>query len=98
MSKRIEEDSALLSVLGYGAAQTEEPKPKERPKPPKKPAQKKSAGSKAKAPAKDENRTRRVQLVLPPTLYEQLKDAAWSDRQSVNEAIIQAITAYLKRR
>ena len=95
MSKRIGEDSALLSVLGYGTAQTEE---KAQPKTEKKPSQKKANGSRAKTTAKDESRTRRVQLVLPPTLYDQLKDAAWENRQSVNETIIQAVTAYLKRR
>lgn len=45
-----------------------------------------------------ENRTRRVQAVLPPKLYEQLNDEAWKSRQSVNETIIQAITEYLERR
>ena len=100
--KRIEEDSALLSVLGYGtsAPAEEEPSPKETPKPTakKKPTQKKPSGSKTKAQAKDETRTRRVQLVLPPTLYDELNNAAWENRQSVNETIIQALTAYLKRR
>ena len=91
MSKRIEEDSALLSVLGYGTAKPEEPKKQPAPK-------KKAAGSRAPKPKKEtETRTRRVQLVLPPTLYDQLKETAWSNRQSVNEAIIQAITEYLKR-
>lgn len=90
--KRIEEDSALLSVLGYGASAPaeEEPSPKETPKP--------KAKKKAKKKAKDETRTRRVQLVLPPTLYDELNNAAWENRQSVNETIIQALTAYLKRR
>ena len=45
-----------------------------------------------------ENRTRRVQAVLPPKLYEQLNNAAWESRQSVKETIIQAITEYLERR
>ena len=82
MSKRIEEDSALLSVLGYD----------------EKPSQKKANGSRAKTTAKDETRTRRVQLIFPPTLYDQLKEKAWEEGQSVNETIIQAVTAYLKRR
>lgn len=91
MNKRIEEDSALLSVLGYGTAKPNEPEKKPAPK-------KKAAGSRAPKPKKEsENRTRRVQLVLTPTLYDQLKDYAWSNRQSVNEAIIQAITEQLKR-
>lgn len=90
MSKRIEEDSALLSVLGYGTAKPEEPEKKPAPK-------KKAAGSRAPKPKETENRTRRVQLVLPPTLYDQLKETAWKNRQSVNEAIIQAVTEYLKR-
>lgn len=64
---------------------------------PKKATPKKKA-TRSKAPKKEaENRTRRVQLVLPPSLYQQLNDAAWNSRQSVNETIIQAITEYLKR-
>lgn len=65
---------------------------------PKKATPKKKA-TRSKAPKKKEpeTRTRRVQLVLPPSLYQQLNDAAWNSRQSVNETIIQAITEYLKR-
>ena len=55
----------------------------------------KKSGSKKKS---TENRTRRVQAVLPPKLYKQLNDAAWKSRQSVNETIIQAVTEYLERR
>lgn len=91
MNKRIDEDSALLSVLGYGAASKEEPKAKPAPK-------KKAAAPKATQPkAETETRTRRVQLVLPPTLYDQLKETAWKNRQSVNEEIIQAVTEHIKR-
>ena len=91
MSKRIISPAEEL-LTSLNAPQEEEPvTPKKAPK-------KKSTGSGAKKPAKKENRTRRVQLVLTPTLYEQLNDRAWSDRQSVNETIIQAIEEYLKRR
>lgn len=72
--------------------------PKEEPAAPKKTPKKKPTGSGAKKTPKSENRTRRVQLVLPPSLYEQLNEKAWSSKQSVNETIIQAITEYLKRR
>lgn len=74
--------------------------PKEEPaaKPPKPAPKKKAAGSRAKMPKETEHRTRRVQLVLTPTLYDQLNEAAWNNRQSVNETIIQAVTEYLKRR
>lgn len=45
----------------------------------------------------EELRTRRVQAVLTPTLYEQLSDTAWKNRQSVNETIVQAIEEYIRR-
>lgn len=45
----------------------------------------------------EELRTRRVQAVLTPTLYEQLNDTAWKNRQSVNETIVQAIEEYIRR-
>lgn len=44
-----------------------------------------------------ENRTRRVQAVLTPTLYDQLSDTAWKNRQSVNETIVKAIEEYIRR-
>lgn len=61
----------------------------------------KAKTSKAKAKKQTANakelRTRRVQAVLTPTLYEQLNDTAWKNRQSVNETIVQAIEEYIRR-
>lgn len=48
--------------------------------------------------ADSENRSRRVQCVFTPSLYEKLSDTAWKERISVNEAIVQAITEYIERR
>lgn len=91
MSKLITGDSPAEEMLLGFKRQAEEPEKKPAPK-------KKAAGSRAPKPKKEsENRTRRVQLVLTPTLYDQLKDYAWKNRQSVNEAIIQAITEQLRR-
>ena len=56
-----------------------------------------SKGKSKKASAAQETRTRRVQLVLPPTLYEQLNDTAWNQRQSVNETVIKAVQEYIRR-
>ena len=98
MSKRIitGDNPAEELILSWSTPTEEEPAA------PKKTAPKKKAsGSRAKKAPKEaeaETRTRRVQLVLPPTLYEQLKEEAWNSRQSVNETIIQAITEHLKRR
>lgn len=89
MSNKIIEELNPAEELLLGWRSQEEPK-KPAPK-------KKAAGSRAKPPKEKENRTRRVQLVLTPSLYDQLKETAWKNRQSVNEAIIQAITDYLKR-
>ena len=91
MSKLITGDSPAEEMLLGFKRQAEETEKKPAPK-------KKAAGSRTPKPKKEsENRTRRVQIVLPPTLYDQLKDYAWSNRQSVNEAIIQAITEQLRR-
>ena len=90
MSKLITGDSPAEEMLLGFKRQAQEPEKKPAPK-------KKAAGSRAPKPKETENRTRRVQLVLPPTLYDQLKETAWKNRQSVNEAIIQAVTEYLKR-
>lgn len=90
MSKLITGDSPAEEMLLGFKRQAQEPEKKPAPK-------KKAAGSRAPKPKATENRTRRVQLVLPPTLYDQLKETAWKNRQSVNEAIIQAVTEYLKR-
>ena len=99
MSKITKDYNLTAVLLNSGKAEAEaktEKKPKAEPKKSgsKKPAAKKN-GSKDK---NTENRTRRVQAVLPPKLYKQLNDAAWKSRQSVNETIIQAITEYLERR
>lgn len=68
-----------------------------------KPTKKKAPAKKEKPQTateedKKETRSRRVQLVIEPSLYERLNDTAWNSRQSVNATIIQAITEYLERR
>lgn len=45
-------------------------------------------------PAYIETKSRRVQLLLQPTIYNAIKERAEADGQSVNEAIAEAIKAY----
>lgn len=74
--------------------------------PQKKPKQTKSKATADSKPKKQatkqnadsENRSRRVQCVFTPSLYEKLSDTAWKERISVNEAIVQAVTEYIERR
>ncbi len=44
-----------------------------------------------------EVRSRRVQLVLEPAMYEQISDIAWRNRESLNQTIITAIREYTER-
>ena len=65
---------------------------------PKQEAPKKPRTAKKKQGKEPEDkRTRRVQAVLSPRLYEQLNDIAWKKRQSVNETIIKAVEDYIRR-
>lgn len=74
--------------------------------PQKKPKQTKSKATADSKPKKQatkqnadsENRSRRVQCVFTPSLYEELSNKAWENRISVNEAIVQAVTEYIERR
>ena len=53
-----------------------------------------------KKPAKGnekETRTRRVQLVIEPSTYEQINALAWEKHLSTNGAIIEAIEQYIAR-
>lgn len=44
-----------------------------------------------------EVRSRRVQLILEPMMYETISDIAWRNRESVNQTIITAIKEYTER-
>ena len=76
---------------------TEEPDPQDTPE--KKPRAKKTPTQ--KAPSKwsrdpsieREKRTKRVQIVLPPSLYDAAKDLAEKQGESLNEIIIRALEA-----
>jgi len=92
----IKDNPALERIAIMDMQQDAEPDPEELPKPPEKKAASKAKKPKKKSP--DQLRTRRTQFLLPPALYAELEDAAWESRQSVNETVIQAITAYLKKR
>ena len=45
----------------------------------------------------EEIRSRRVQVVVKPSLYERLSQKAWKEHITVNEAINRAIEKYLER-
>lgn len=77
--------------------QQEEPKQK-----PRKTTEGKKQRDLTQAEGKQEDedkpkRTRRVQAVFTPELYEQLNDYAWTNRKSVNGTIIEAVEEYLRR-
>jgi len=57
------------------------------------------AKEKKKEPRKkaEEIRSRRVQLVVKPSLYDKLSQKAWREHITVNEAINRAIEKYLER-
>ena len=44
-----------------------------------------------------EVRTRRVQTIFTPNLYEKLNAYAWDNRKSVNGTIVEAVEEYLRR-
>lgn len=49
-------------------------------------------------PDAEEHRTKRVQIVLTPSLYEALVETRYKNKiTSVNETIVQAITEYIER-
>ena len=64
--------------------------------------QEQSKPKKSKAPSKpkqaEEHRTKRVQIVMTPTLFEELTETRWKNKtKSLNETIIQAIEQYIER-
>ena len=46
-------------------------------------------------PKKKEDRTRRVQLVLPPSLYEDVKKYAEDNFLSINQVFINAVNSFV---
>lgn len=65
-----------------------------------KPAPKRTArkSKPANDPPRREKKTQRVQILLQPTLFNELRQRAYEEDMSVNEAISRAIKAYLKER
>ena len=58
----------------------------------------KTAGKKTKENLPPEKkRTRRVQTIFTPELYEKLNAYAWDNRKSVNGTIVEAVEEYLRR-
>lgn len=96
MSK-ITGEIAPAELLLKGVKADAEPK-KQKPKQTKTKAESKAKKPTAKGEADTENRSRRVQAVFTPSLYEELSNKAWEQRISVNEAIVQAVTEYIERR
>lgn len=47
-------------------------------------------------PGQKEIRSKRVQLVIKPSMYDAIREKAHEEYISVNEAIVRAITNYLK--
>ena len=45
----------------------------------------------------EKKRTRRVQTIFTPELYERLNAYAWDNRKSVNSTIVEAVEEYLRR-
>lgn len=70
------------------AEEQEEPKKKPRTKTAKKPG--------GTLPP-EKKRTRRVQTIFTPELYEKLNAYAWDNRKSVNSTIVEAVEEYLRR-
>ena len=52
--------------------------------------------SRRQAKKHEETKTRRVQILIQPSVYEAVRDKADKEGISTNEAIIQAIRAYTK--
>ncbi len=68
-----------------------------------KPSSKRTTKKRTAPPAQDdlpkrEKKSQRVQILLKPTLYAELRQRAYEEDLSVNEAISRAIKAYLKER
>lgn len=65
---------------------------------PKKPRTKTAGKKKPKENLPPEKkRTRRVQTIFTPELYERLNNYAWDNRKSVNSTIVEAVEEYLRR-
>jgi len=64
----------------------------------KKPAPRKKNSKPVNDPPKREKKTQRVQILLQPTLFNELRQRAYEEDMSVNEAITRAVKAYLKER
>jgi hypothetical protein len=100
MSKRIGEDSALLSIIGHSAAEPEESE--------QKPAEKKAAVPKPKPKARneirynkrtgEEIRDKAITFMLQPSLVQEFRDEAYRQRRSANDLAEEIIRAYLKKR
>jgi len=71
--------------------------PAEEKRPSSKRATKSSKPIKDNVPQR-ERKTQRVQILLQPSLFSELRQRAYEDDMSVNEAISRAIKAYLKER
>lgn len=74
-----------------GQPQQEEPKQKPQPR-------KATGGKKQRDLLEPEKkRTRRVQTIFTPELYDKLNAYAWANKKSVNSTIIEAVEEYLRR-
>ena len=63
---------------------------------PKKKPRTQGKGDKPKTPP-EKLRTRRVQTIFTPELYDKLSAYAWANRKSINGTIIDAVEDYLRR-
>ena len=96
MTKKNFENNPAMAFLK--TTQPAEVKKVEEVKPARKTAKDKIAKTPVQKTAEKENRTQRLQVVLPPSLYEELKETAWKNRvKSVNEAVNIAIAEYIKK-
>ena len=91
MGKEFKTSMAFINTENEeGQPQQEEPK--------QKPRTKTTGGKKQKPPLDPEKkRTRRVQTIFTPELYDKLNAYAWANKKSVNGTIIEAVEEYLRR-
>ena len=93
------ESKDFVTSMAFINTENEEGQPQhEEPK--QKPRTKTTGGRKQKQRdllEPEKKRTRRVQTIFTPELYDKLNAYAWANKKSVNGTIIEAVEEYLRR-
>ncbi len=85
------------STMAFIKTENEEGQPQQE-EPKRKPRTKTTGGRKQRDLLEPEKkRTRRVQTIFTPELYDKLNAYAWANKKSVNSTIIEAVEEYLRR-